>query len=131
MANNLSMLGGIIALGLFVQRLSLENMIRKFEDLSVRTFTHTRGPRFQPAQRLFHSSPAQAILYMTGLWESTYRTSPLREGIQDVVGEKWSMFGSAMGRKVQRRTRVALMTVKDSGKQAAAITNYNRPSLGN
>ncbi|KAH8144522.1 uncharacterized protein LAJ45_11462 [Morchella importuna] len=96
--------GGIIALGLFVQRLSLENMIRKFEDLS-------------------------AILYMTGLWESTYRTSPLREGIQDVVGEKWSMFGSAMGRKVQRRTRVALMTVKDSGKQAAAITNYNRPSL--
>jgi hypothetical protein len=131
MANNISTPGGIIALGLFVQRLSIKDMLEKFEALSVRTFTHTRGPQFEVAQRVFHSSPAQAFFYMIGLWESTYRTTPLREGIQDVVGEKWSMFGSAMGSKVQRRTRVALMTVKNFGKQAAAITNYSRPSLGN
>lgn len=58
--------------------------------------------------------------------KSLYRTAPLREQLQNVLGKDNSMFGNSRSTKTQRLTRVAVMTVKNGGKQATTIANYNR-----
>lgn len=62
--------------------------------------------------------------------KSIYKTEPLRNGTQKLLGAETSMFGSSIRLQRQRSTRVAVMCMKDAV-QVSAIANYNRPLTGN
>lgn len=61
---------------------------------------------------------------------SIYPTKPLKVGLREVLGPDTTMFGSAVQTGVQRLTRVAVLSVKNRGRTACAIANYNRRDLG-
>lgn len=61
---------------------------------------------------------------------SIYPTKPLKVGLQEVLGADTTMFGSAVHTGAQRLTRVAVLAVKNRGRTACAIANYNRRDLG-
>lgn len=61
---------------------------------------------------------------------SIYPTKPLKVGLQEVLGADTTMFGSAVHTGAQRSTRVAVLAVKNRGRTACAIANYNRRDLG-
>lgn len=61
---------------------------------------------------------------------SIYPTKPLKVGLREVLGADTTMFGSAVQTGKQRLTRVAVLSVKNRGRTACAIANYNRRDLG-
>lgn len=65
------------------------------------------------------------------IYESIYRTGPLKQGLIDLFGENVNLFSSAKVQQHQRATRVAVTSTKDNGGNRCLIANYNRPDLSN
>lgn len=57
------------------------------------------------------------------IWDSVYKTAPLRESLKELFGANAKLFSSA-----HRDIRVAVTAAKDNGADKCLITNYNRPA---
>ena len=115
------MTGGIIALGLAMTDLNLNEMTQKFLELSQRTFKTNRGgilSNFDPLNVF------PAFLMAVKAWESKYKTTALREGLINLFGADKSMFPITTFTGSQRAVRVAV-TSTTSG-DPCIFTNYNR-----
>ena len=114
-------LGGIIALGLAMTEKTLGEMSIQFMELSQQTFKANRGgllANFDPLN-IF-----PAFFMAVKVWDSKYRTTPLREGLISLFGEKMSMFPGTVFTGSQRKLRVAV-TSTTSG-DPCIFANYNR-----
>jgi hypothetical protein len=100
---------------------SVDEMKTKFLELSKRTFKKDRGgplSLFDPLNVL------PALLMAMKAWESKYKTTPLREGLQSLFGKDKSMFPSATFTGCQRVIRVAVTST--TAGNPCLFTNYNR-----
>ncbi|KAI9781874.1 MAG: hypothetical protein M1839_005668 [Geoglossum umbratile] len=121
--------GGIISLGLVMKGLDLDTMAEKFKEISKATFQFKRGIENQAIQVLTGSRWVQGALLIAGLLPSLYRTAPLREELSEALGRDMTMFGAPKVTGKQRKTRVAVTSVKNSGHTSTIITNYNHRIL--
>lgn len=125
--------------------MNLLDMKEIFTHLAIATFTAIRGGITLSLGLLLTGAAAVVelpaavmiggILLLTG-WgadvlynQSLYRTHPLKDGMQKLLGTNTSMFGDAIRKHRQRSTRVAVMCMKEAVR-VTAITNYNRPLNG-
>jgi hypothetical protein len=105
--NNHLSTGGIIALGLGVQRWRVQECIIKFERLVDKAFT----PRLRG---------------VFGAFGTKYKTSPIEEALQESLGSEL-LFGGSHDEASSYFAKVAITATTETGDQAVLFTNYNRP----
>lgn len=99
-------------MGLGVKDWSVDDCIRKFQDLCSTAFT----PRFglgvqQVASGIFHTSK--------------YKTEPFNETLRRTFGDDQLFGGRSEERRYQRK--VAIVSTYGTGQEAVILANYNRP----
>ncbi|OCK87877.1 uncharacterized protein K441DRAFT_670005 [Cenococcum geophilum 1.58] len=115
--------GGIIALGLATlpASQSIQALKEEFLKLATKTFEKRRGQ----IAKLDYFKLTSAIFLVLRIWDSVYRTTPLKEGLIRLFGPDKKLFSHA-----HREVRVAVTSAKDNGADKCLITNYNRPAYG-
>jgi predicted acylesterase/phospholipase RssA len=117
------LIGGIIALGLATKDLSTTRLKAEFLALATKTFEKRREGTLMTMLDPFKVTSTFFLLLR--IWESVYRTSPLKDGLKRLFGSDQNLFSAA-----RRPVRVAVTSVKDNGADKCLITNYNRPLFG-
>ncbi|KAN0072294.1 hypothetical protein V8E54_009223 [Elaphomyces granulatus] len=118
--------GGIIALGLAMTKHSATEMKTKFTELATATFKLRR----EGALTIFDPLQITSKTFMLlRIYESIYRTTPLKNGLVRLFGENLNLFSSTQVKQQQRSTRVAVTSTKDTAANRCLITNYNRPDF--
>ena len=114
--------GGIIALGLATlpASVSIRRLKEEFLALATKTFEKRRGGTVITALDYFKLT--SAIFLVLRIWDSVYRTRPLRDGLRRLFDER-KLFSAD-----RREVRVAVISAKDNGADKCLITNYNRPA---
>ena len=115
--------GGIISLGLAMTKFNATRMKEKFLELATNTFKYRREGYFGILDPLKVTSKALMLLR---IYDSVYRTGPLKEGLRRLFGDV-NLYSSARAQQHQRSTRVAVTSTKDTAANRCLITNYNRP----
>lgn len=106
-------------------RLSVEEMMTKFQELAKATFRHRRDGRLW--SYIDPASITSKLFLLFRIWESLYRTRPLRDGLIKLFGPNERLFSSSPITWQQRSTRVAVTSSSDGS--AWIISNYSRPTL--
>jgi hypothetical protein len=86
---------------------------KEFLALATRTFQEKRD----------YFKLTSAIFIILRVWDSVYRTTPLRDSLKELFGSEKKLFSAA-----RREVRVAVTSAKDNGADKCLITNYNRPT---
>src|SRR6266487_161383 len=109
--------GGIIALGLATlpASLSITRLKEEFLLLATKTFEKRRGGTVITTLDYFKLT--SAIFLVLRIWDSVYRTTPLRDGLRRLFGER-KLFSAE-----RREVRVAVVSAKDNGADKCLITN--------
>jgi len=107
--------GGIIALGLGVEKWSLEKSEKNIEDLTFRAF----------AARELNGYPLLESI-STLKHKGKYKTKYFVGGLKDFFGDA-QLFGGISDRDRYQR-KVAVVSTSEVGQKAVIMTNYNRPS---
>ena len=107
--------GGIIALGLGVEKWSVRQCITKFTELCQQAFS----------PREFHGIPLLQQLASINHENSLYRTDPFVKALKDSF-EDGCLFGGPHNPE-SYSTKVAVTSTRDTGRQPVIFTNYNRP----
>jgi hypothetical protein len=98
--------GGIIALGLGVQRWRVQECINKFVRLVDKAFTPRLNGFF-------------------GAFGTKYRTKPIEDALQEAFGREL-LFGGSHDDASSYFVKVAATAATETGDQAVLLTNYNR-----
>ena len=101
-------------------------MKKKFTEIATNTFKFRREGLLTPFDPLQITSKTFMLLR---IYESIYRTSPLKNSLVQLFGENLNLFSSARVQQQQRSTRVAVTSTKDTASNRCLITNYNRPGF--
>ena len=101
-------------------------MKKRFMELATDTFKFRREGLFTILDPFQITSKTFMLLR---IYESIYRTGPLKQGLIRLFGENVNLFSSARVQQHQRSTRVAVTSTKDTAANRCLITNYNRPSF--
>jgi len=97
----------------------------KFQDLAKTTFRHTRDGRLWSYIDPASITPKLFLLFR--IWESIYRTKPLRDSLVKLFGANQRLFSSSPATLQQRATRVAVTSSSDGSPWI--ISNYSRPTM--
>lgn len=107
-------------------KLNATQMKKKFTEIATDTF------RFRREGLLTDFDPLQITsktFMLLRIYESRYRTGPMKQGLVQLFGENVNLYSSARAQQQQRSTRVAVTSTKDTAANRCLITNYNRPSF--
>lgn len=107
-------------------KLNATQMKKKFTEIVTDTFKFRREGLLTVFDPLQITSKTFMLLR---IYESIYRTSPLKQGLVQLFGENVNLYSSAKAQQQQRSTRVAVTSTKDTAANRCLITNYNRPSF--
>lgn len=105
---------------------STTEMKMKFTELAIATFKRRREGLLTIFDPLQITSKTFMLLR---IYESMYRTDPLKSGLVRLFGENLNLYSSPKVKQQQRSTRVAVTSTKDTAANRCLITNYNRPDF--
>lgn len=103
--------------------MELGNLLVNFKRIATETFKNNRAPKDKVSQAV--AGWLYKFLLSIRFWESIYPSEPLMNQLQNTLDQDLTMFGAAMHTGHQRLVRVAVSAVKNGGKQATVIANYN------
>jgi hypothetical protein len=109
--------GGIVALGLFMQQWSINEASDLFERLVMEAFQARSGLKIWwdlPLARL----PRQITC------EYIYKSSGIESALKDAFGNESKLFGY-FGQSAANAVKVAVVAVGDEDQRAYLLTNYN------
>jgi predicted acylesterase/phospholipase RssA len=104
-------------------KLTTTEMKMEFIKLATATF------KFRREGVLTILDPAQITsktFMLLRIYESIYRTTPLKQVLVKLFGENLNLYSSARDQQRLRSTRVAVTSTKDTAANRCLITNYNR-----
>jgi predicted acylesterase/phospholipase RssA len=105
---------------------SAAEMKTKFTELATATFRFRR----EGILTIFDPFRITSKTFMLlRIYESIYRTTPLKNGLVRLFGENLNLYSSTQVKQQQRSTRVAVTSTKDTAANRCLITNYNRPDF--
>lgn len=107
-------------------KLNATQMKKKFTEIATDTFKRRREGLLTVLDPLQITSKTFMLLR---IYESIYRTGPLKQGLVRLFGENVNLYSSARAQQQQRSTRVAVTSTKDTAANRCLITNYNRPGF--
>ncbi|KAK0515924.1 hypothetical protein JMJ35_001958 [Cladonia borealis] len=108
--------GGIIALGIGVEKWSIDECILHFEKLCVTAFT----------ARELHNTPILGTLATINHGCSKYRTKPLEKVLKETFSvSEQPLFGGKQDYSYSS-VKTAVTSTKETGEKAVLLTNYNR-----
>jgi hypothetical protein len=100
-------------------------MKTKFLELAKETFRSTRDGRLWSYVDPLSITPKMFLLFR--IWQSIYKTTPLKRGLMKLFGSDQPLFSTAAITKQQRRIRVAVTSSCEG--IPWIISNYSRPNL--
>ena len=93
--------------------------------MAKKTFRSTRDGRFWSYVDPLSITPKMFLLLR--IWQSIYKTTPLKQGLIELFGSDQRLFSTASGTRQQRRVRVAVISSSDG--IPWIVSNYSRPNL--
>ena len=107
----------------------VSDMTKFFMEAARRAFREVR------AGSVFSKLDSQYVVSKTfmllRIFDSVFKTSPLKETLINFFGSDTSLFSSTRAKYHECTTRVAVTSAKDSAASRCLITSYNRPNLQN
>lgn len=120
LANNYYSAGGMIALGLGIRNLRIDDCLSRFKALCQKFFVKRGVIKHAPVQNIARF--LKSLFVMSG--KSIYRSKPFEKALREVFDENSSLYNRPQpGNSVA--TRVAVTTTLARDDKAAILTNYN------
>lgn len=117
-------LGGLIAIGVFLMKWTVDDCLERFEELAIKTFES------EPAETTSSLSITQRIRRMLGAYvrDYQYNSSAIESAFQASIGSSAKMFNP-----LRNDTKVAVTATTARENVACVFSNYNggkRPDGG-